>query len=256
MSHYLPSLAPPIAVTLVGVASSVSLVAGITSLSLFKGARVKRYASSIISISGYGIALFFLALWFSSGITFIEFYAPAIFNSPWAAAFAATVGVGLFFLRRNWLGMYGAVEIVGAAATLIICGFTAYGSTFQRASALLGAMYFLVRGMDNAEKGGLLSAIRRSLPKLGWREILAVVAMTVTVVAALIPDPDGDVMPPYMGSRDGTRLPVSAIECGNLFIVCDEAAWHEHERLVRGSPADRAQAESDAERRFSARRQR
>ncbi len=78
-------------------------------------------------------------------------------------------------------------------------------------------------------------------------------AFTVTgitgIISVAIVDPT-HVAPPYLGTAEGNAMPVSAIECGRMFIICDAPAWSEHDRLLAGSEADRAKAQAEAVARF------
>lgn len=174
LTYYLPSLSPPWPVVAFFVAS---VVLGVASFIAAWG--LGRDQSGSGAANGFGIAALFALLGafilfcFSSGMTIVAFYLPALFASPWSAVAAAIVGLLLFWLRKKNLGFYGAIEIVGAGVTLVVVAFNSYGSTAQRASALLGAIYFLIRGLDNAEKGELLSKIRVWVARGAIKSIIA-----------------------------------------------------------------------------------
>lgn len=196
--------------------------------------------------------------------TFLEFYAPVIFASAWIAPFSGLAGLSLFLLRRKRLDIYGMIEICAAVVAIGVCAFNAGGSASQRAVALLTATYFLVRGLDNADKGKLLHSIKRWFrhsetltrilkqrrrPRAGYATVAFFVIGIVGIF--VLPRPDNAVPPPYMSNKDGTRLPLSPVHCGDLFVVCDEAAWRARDHLIHGSEAERRKAEQKATDRFN-----
>lgn len=253
MAHYLPPITPPVIVTF-GLTFSLAIFIGLLVVRKFSG-RVSKSKVSADLIAGSVFLFCFstLLLFTSSGITLMTFYVPAVFSSPWAALTAGVLGLGMFALRRSYQGVYGAIEIVGACITLGICGFTDYGSTPQRLIALLGGMYFLVRGLDNADKGGLVPILKRLHAHLGyWSIVNIALILSVVVAVSLLPSRYDAIGPPYIEGRDGSRVPVSAIKCGDLFIICDESAWREHARLLRATRSERGRAETEAEARYNA----
>ncbi|GAA0300097.1 hypothetical protein GCM10009087_07420 [Sphingomonas oligophenolica] len=214
----------------------------------------RRIGGDLLKVGGLTFGFGVLMLLGTSGLTFVEFYLPAIFASPWAALLAGLIAICLFALRKISPATYGAIEIAGAIGTLTVLGFSSFGSPFQRGISLITAAYFLIRGLDNAEKGLLHRRFLTSLRKLSdWRK-----AAPLVLIVAFIPliawlsanNRFAAIKPPFLGGKGGERLPVSAIECGEPFIVCDESAWRQHERLENGTAADRAQAEADANARF------
>lgn len=215
-----------------------------------------RKTDSTLPLQVFGTAALLLALCVvgllvSSFATFVDFYLPVFFASPWAAAGVAVAGVGLYWLRSRWLHVYAALEIAGAIATSVICAFTSYGSPLARGAALLTATYFLVRGLDNAEKGKLFPRIRLYARRTGWRgALMLALVLPVALMPLYLTNPDADVAPPFLSSKEGARIPVSPMRCGSTLITCDEAAWRERERLINGTPEDRARAEADADRRL------
>jgi len=204
-----------------------------------------------IQVFGAGIVLLFMCvigLLITTFPTFATFYLPVFFASPWAALGVVLLGGGLYWIRSKWLQFYAALEIIGAIATSVVCAFTNYGSPLARAVALLTATYFLVRGLDNAEKGKLFPKLRQLARRAGWQGVIIAALVIPFVVMMRFFNPDADIPPPFMSSKEGARMPVSPMRCGQLLITCDEAAWRQRERLLRGTPEDRARAEADAER--------
>ena len=251
-AYYLPPLTPPQEVLwtfLIGAGGLFSLAAVIA---FYHGQGRKMALSLFSGIAGLAFGMGFITLLESSGATFLQFYAPMIFSSTWIALVAGILAMLLFAIRKISLGTYAAIEISGAVSTLIVVGANSFGSATQRASALLTAIYFLIRGLDNAEKAMLHLAIGRAY--LDWKsrplkyKLTAAVPLLAPSVL-LLPNPDRSIVPPYASGIHGGRLPVSAIHCGSPIVFCDEAAWHEHERLLRGSAEDRARAELEAEKR-------
>jgi len=207
---------------------------------------------AVASIGGIAIGWAFLSGLPNVAGPFFEYYVPAIFASGWAAVAAILLALALYMLRRSYLGAYGAVEIIGALATIFVCASTNYGSPFERGAALAGAVYFLVRGLDNAEKGdfwiGAFAKIRRFRPSPS----LVVAWCTITLMVCLMfyTESRQTVEPPYMVDiRGGDRTPVSPMMCGRLYIECDAAAWREHRRLKLGTQAQRDAAERAADQR-------
>ena len=167
----------------------------------------------LVNVGGFLIALAIL-LWLTTAVPLVwTFYVPALFASPWIGIAAALLGLALWAIRRVWLGAYGGLEIIAAIATIAICALSHYGSGFQRGIALLGAIYFLVRGLDNAEKGRLLADLR-GVPKRVWKVLgtWALGAALFTALATLLPRPD--IEPPYLEGAHGGVLPASATDCG------------------------------------------
>ena len=243
--YFLPPLGPPAFVIFLFAASIALIAASVFLRTNWQSHQAKRLERLSLDSGVFGLFASIVFLWMSSGITLVDFYLPALFASPWAAAGALLIALALFGLRKAHLGVYGGLEIAGACVTLAICGFTSYGSALQRAAALLGAVYFFVRGLDNADKGDLIGVLRRvSSHRRTWYLAATFVAVAIVVV---LPRPP--VRPPFMANFDGTELPVSAVSCGDLFIVCDEAAWREHQRLLVATNAERASAEVQAEKR-------
>jgi hypothetical protein len=205
--------------------------------------------TGLIEVGGISIALAIL-LWITTAVPIVSaFYVPALFASPWIGLAATLLGLALWGIRRVWLGAYGGLEVIAAMVTIAICAFSEYVSGFQRGIALLGAIYFLVRGLDNVEKGELLTDLRR-VPKRVWKYIAtaALGAAIVTAFATLLPGPG--IEPPYLEGVHGGVLPASATDCGRPFVVCDTAAWIENRRLRAATHAERVLAEREAEQRF------
>jgi hypothetical protein len=210
---------------------------------------MSRVQAGLIDVGGLSIALA-IFLWLTAAVPLVAtFYIPALFASPWIAVAATLLGLALWAIRRVWLGAYGGLEVIAALVTIAICAFSQYGSDFQRGIALLGAIYFLVRGLDNAEKGHLLADLRRA-PKRVWKigGAGALGAAVLTAFAILLPGPS--IEPPYLESAYGGVMPVSATDCGRPFVVCDRAAWIENRRLRTASNTERALAEREATRRY------
>jgi len=195
----------------------------------------------------------FLITLLTVGPTFAQYYLPVAFNSSWAALVAMLLGIGLFAIRKNALAWYAAVEIVGAAATLIVCAASSYGSSSQRAAALVGGIYFLIRGLDNADRGDLLNKLKELQVRV---PPTAVVGATFLLTALFAPTfmevGRAPPTPPFLAGAYGDRVPVSPLKCGSSFVVCDEAAWRERERLLHATPAERAEAERSANARAEA----
>lgn len=230
---FLPSLAPPDEVLLM-----IWLCALAVGLSVIFRATRKRNSETIATL----LMLFAFslgmnaasALFFTSVAPFIFFYLPIWFYSPWSAAAASIIAIMLYVVRKRAQGIYGLLEIIGAVGTMIVVASTKYGSAASRAAALLGAVYFLIRGLDNADKGNLGPQLAGWLRQSGlgsWIVVLLAMASIVLMgwLFALAQRPP--VAPPYMMGRFG-RFPVSAMKCGSKLVFCDKAAWREHDRLV------------------------
>lgn len=252
MAYFLPPLTPPpLVIWTLGV-SVAGVCIGALTRAVGPAPKFVEGATRLMVGSGYLFLLGLFLLLSSSGLTFFDFYAPAIFESPWIAPIAIALGLALFGIRKFWLGAYGAIEILGALATVVVCALTQYGSTFERGAALLGAIYFLVRGLDNAEKGNLASMIVSNVRQNAFPALLIpatlIIAMAFLVV---MPEGDGNIPPPYLGGARGERVPVSPIQCGGIWIVCDRASWELKEQLLNGTQEERDAAEDVADRRKS-----
>ena len=247
---FLPPLWPPTFVWIAFVAGiAVALIASL----LCSGRWISKATRNILrGIAAAVILAAAMGFIIATNQTLGDFYVPALFNSPFAALAALVLGYWLYRLRAKYLHLYAALELVGAVATITICAITPYGSSYARAAALLTAIYFLVRGMDNAEKGKLFRRLRVCKRKVGSRNLVIwAVLMSFGLALGVWSDSqDRDVAAPYRSKEGGGRTPVSALECGGFFIVCDEAAWRERDRLMNGTPADRARAEQDVARRL------
>lgn len=227
-------------------------ISGLVHLLVSDSGLPRRIGIELLKLGGFALALAFLMLLLTSGLTFIDFYLPAIFASPWAALLAGFVAICLFALRKVSLATYGAIEIAGATVTLAVLGFSSFGSPFQRGISLLTAAYFLIRGLENAEKGHLhhhlLSSLRSLRRPSNWRQIYILCIPLAVWLSAT--GPSSAIKPPFLEDRFGQRLPVSAIKCGQPFIKCDESAWRQHEQLANGTAADRAKSEAEAKARY------
>ncbi len=248
-TQYLPSLAPPAAVWVFGVAAALLFGCSRFVIWVWPHGRNLKISFTLQIFAGLCLALFLLGLTFSSFETFAIYYLPVIFASRWAAAVVVVAGFALFWLRTKWLRIYAMVEIGAAIATAIICAGTSYVTPLARGAALLTATYFLIRGLDNASKAGLIESTGKYIRKYGPKYWPFAILWVSAIVLQFSKRPS-EILPPYMVNVDGRRSPVSAVRCGRPFIVCDEPAWRERERLLRGHPADRARAEAEAERRF------
>lgn len=241
---YLPPLTPP---TIVWVGLVVSGALLPIAILLTSGGWLSRKngGARIVTVAAFLFLGSAVGLLVTSFFTFMMFYIPAFFNSPLAAVFAIGAGFGLYWLKKNRLHLYAAAEIIGAGGTLIACVFTPYGSPLARTAALVAGIYFLVRGLENAEKSELWSKLRQRLRNLERPDWLIMAVGLATMVNAILPRPEV-IDPPYMANKDGSQTPVSPLDCGGFFIVCDEAAWRERDRLLRSTPADRARSEQEA----------
>ena len=161
MTYYLPPLSPPWYVGAVFVLGIAILAP--TFLFRKRLSRLKTVALAVIggSLAGLGT----LGIYFSSFVTFIEFYIPPFFMSGYAALAAIPIGIALFELRRRQRGIYGALEVLGAAIAIVVTAGAQYATWSQRAIALLGAIYFVVRGLDNANEGKLIEKLSPPLGK-------------------------------------------------------------------------------------------
>lgn len=222
-----------------------------------KSERAQNLSNKLFDASFVPVTIFFVGVMFSTVPTLVEFYLPALFDSTWAAVAAMIVGLLLFWLRKAKPARYAALEILGALATMTVCGSSQYGTPYQRGTALLAATYFLIRGLDNADKGNLLGRLAtraRTLAALDRRR-LALIALVFIMfpigLAASIASKKG-LSPPYLDTARGGGIPVSALECGDLWVVCDEAAWRRREALIRGSAKDRARDKIDVDARVDA----
>ena len=249
MTNFSPPLLPPLE-TMVGIAIACFLL-----LSAWLLSKLERSGWPVnpkgMAVAG-GFLLFFAAahaLAFSGGV-FIAFYASPLFRSPWIALVALVVGLALFALRRFQQGLYGGLEILGSIATIIVCASTPYGSDFERAAALLGAIYFFVRGLDNADKGELKRLVANLYRLVGAKKAMLFAGFCVAVggifaVAALRRD-DG-IPPPYIESYTGERLPIHPLWCHRVYSVCDQKSWEDWSRLRRAPPEELARANADFE---------
>jgi len=248
MTYYLPPLTPPTYVVVVGLVSGLFVMLGLISKRFTKGPAVERVGKALFQVGWLGTLVFFCGALFSSGITFLYFYLPALFDSAWAALAAFVIGIGLFVLRKRQLAIYAGLEIGGAFLTIAVCALTQYGSSYQRAIALMTAIYFLIRGLDNADKGDLYSKLKVHFKRMKRREKFVAFIMGIGLIIGTGTSIYSEILvaPPYMSSPRGV-FPVSVMECGGLFIVCDEKAWREHKRLQTGTIEDRRQAVRIAE---------
>ena len=238
----LPPLYPP-PEALIGVVASVCVL--VLCRIAIKKVRAGQWAGVVRTIqlmSAASICVFLLLAVGTVGGRFFSFYFPVIFASKWAAIIAAFFGVGLFILRKKWLGLYGALEVIGAIVTICICAFIENGSTFQRASALLGATYFLVRGLDNAEKGGVGEFVWpeiRSLLSGNGAKVIVIASFTLSAIGIVVVvnhnSPHEKIAPPYIESYTGKRVKVTPQYCDRIFVICDKKAWDEYRRLKNGA---------------------
>lgn len=202
------------------------------------------FGQKALSIGAAGLlGAIFLSL-FSVLPTILFFYAPEVFASRWVSIFALIAGIILFELRKRRLDLYGALEILGAVAAIVVCATNSTGTPSQRAMALITATYFLVRGLDNAERGQLKTTLRLAYPSIR-RGLLMLLggAMFMAIVVAGSWGRNSDVKPPYMSNHDGSVIPLSPMWCGGAFVICDESAWRERSRLMQGPESGRKAAE-------------
>ena len=248
MEGYLPPLTPPTWVIVLGACVLSSFIASVIISRFFSTPNTKQISKLALAAGLYGSVALFFSLIMSSGSTFFSFYVPALFESPWAAPFAIFAGLILFAIRKFRLELYSFVEIIGALLTIAVVASTSYGTAFQRGAALITSIYFLIRGLDNADKSDLQGKIKIWFQKNSWGEILSRGGAAIIMVAVLIGSFNLKplVAPPYMSSVKSSDLPVSALECGEIFIVCDENAWRERERLLKATPEERARSYKEA----------
>lgn len=222
-----------------GVASAIVLIFAMAIRRVFS--QQNKRALEFVEISSallLAVSLLISAATISE--TLINFYLPTIFLSPWAAVGSFVAGLLLFALRKKYLGIYGIIEVVGAIVTTIICAITVYGSSVERAAALLGATYFLIRGLDNVDKGNVVPTVAAWIEYRRYIDYKGALAVAVGVLAFAVSTirEEDMVQPPYLVDiRSGARTPVPATMCGRAFIVCDRAAWRESNRLKAASVA-------------------
>lgn len=189
--------------------------------------------------------------------TIVDFYLPALFRSHLVGIAAVTVAVILYLVRKNARWLYALIEIAGAILAINVAAIPSGISFSQRAVTVVGAIYFLVRGLDNAEQGMLWAKLweaRHFLPKnIGRQGAIVAVVVAVLGIGAVSRSRLADVAPPYMTSAEKPdKMPVSPMECGELFVTCDERSWHRRARLIHGTDLERTDARIDAERRWKA----
>lgn len=247
MTVLLPPLQPPgwvIAVAAISIIlfmfSAGTLIAGGSS------SRAAPTAERFVGISIMGLLLALTGAFFSSGQTLLTVYLPVLFLSPWAAVAAGVLGLILFQVRKKALHVYAVLELAGACLALATSAFSDAGTAGTRGAALLGAMYFLIRGLDNADRGKLVEKAKKRFADMPARRrwTIGVVGVFSILMFSAVALWAPRYTPPYMIGR--FPLPVSAMRCGEVMVVCDAAAWRQRERLDRGSDADRAAAEAAA----------
>lgn len=252
MTGYLPTLWPPFeALVSLGV-MTLGFGGGLLLRSPTASERMQKLRLTMLNVGAFFAIMSLIFLATSTFQTFAMFYVPAIFMSPWAAVAAIMIAIPLFILRKYHLGTYGLFEIVGALATIFVCASVKQDDVFQRGAALTAAVYFLIRGLDNADKAKLPSKLAE-LASLVWKimckkrriaKLLGYVALMA--LAIYIPSLAPRYDPPYFyGPKTGFR-PASPLECGRWSVVCDEKAWREHDRLMKASEGEREQSWADA----------
>lgn len=250
-TEMLSTLQPPGWVIVVAAISIVvfAFSAG-TLIAVGPNSRVASTAERAVEISVMGLLVALGGAFFSSGQTLLTVYLPALFLSPWAAVATGGLGLMLFQVRKKALHAYAVLEIAGACLALAASAFSDAGTAGARAAALLGAMYFLIRGLDNADKGELVTKAKKRLADMPVRRrwMIGVLGVSWVIMFAAMALWAPRFTPPYMVGR--LRLPVSALRCGEVLVVCDANAWRQRERLIRGSDADRAAAEAAARNRI------
>ncbi len=211
-----------------------------------------------IAAAPFSLLFMIFFSWFVGSInTITEFYLPALFYSRWIALVSFALAIVLFFIRKHAKWLYALIEISGACLALYVSAIPSAIPVTQRAVTLVGAIYFLIRGLDNAEQGRLpqkLGEAIRLFPRHYVRLLTAaVVAGLVITVGIASRNRFADVKPPYRSLvKSPMPIPVSPLECGQLWVVCDEGSWRERDRLLAGSAAERAAAEGTAEARRNA----
>lgn len=238
MTQAAPAYVPPFTVSLwviapFGVALAVLLfgitMARVATLPVAGKAGIAiAVMASVVAVMSGGIILV------QGAAYLLTYYSRPFFESKWVAIAAFVLGLLLFWLRSRRLYLYAAIELAGAMAAILVCALSTYGTASQRASALLGAVYFLIRGLDNADKGKLLEQVRANVGAL-----IAIVAFFAIIGAAVAWGRS------YREDVRATRFsaPVSPERCGDTLVFCNAGAWREHWRLRTLTPAQRAQAE-------------
>ncbi len=244
MQHYLPPLTPEPITIYLGLAGAGTLAVAAIGL---RYSRLPEWVLEFLFRISMFLGLFFVVtLLASTGGTLVNFYLPALFDSPWVAIAAIFVAFCLFTMRVYCLHIYASIEILGALATIFICSFTQYGTTSQRAAALLAATYFLIRGLDNGRNASLGQMIVNRIQNYSWKQIFIFpIAIASAMFFAIFVSTWPRISPPYMTNIKGPPRPISALYCRSAFVVCDEVAWREYERLQAGTPEDRAQSYRD-----------
>lgn len=85
-----------------------------------------------------------------AGKSLVERLLNDVFN---LSLFTFILGVLLFLFRRSDRALYGAAEIVFAMGTAAFIGWQADGGTLTRLLGVAGALYIIVRGLDNLDVG-------------------------------------------------------------------------------------------------------
>ncbi len=76
----------------------------------------------------------------------------SITSAPYTIAAAIIFGIAFFWFRCRAPLYYGLSEIAAAIMTIAVSSSTTAGGGFGRIVGLLGAVYILVRGLDNMDK--------------------------------------------------------------------------------------------------------
>lgn len=235
----LPPLWPPLWVWHVAAYSLVPVAASVLVMRSFvvdekNGSNLGRRPDGLgcMSLGCLGYFLVIVGLVFSSGIRLVLFYFPALFASPFMGAAAIPLAIALFILREKRLALYGLLEIAGACATVLYTGIVQQPTAGARAAAILGAMYFVVRGLDNAKKGLLWSQLKGLFKTHGIYAATAGMFMVAASFTFVVLIASGRVPVPFALGWWGIPKPVSPEECGGFLVVCDTASWKLYEKMV------------------------
>lgn len=256
MSTFLPPLVPSWS-GLIPVLGTTGIVSA-----AWAGSRRRRYLSEDSPSTGLpGIAAAAVLIWMIWSLfyadTIYHYYLPALYHSQWLGAAVAVLAVFLYFVRKRARWFYAVLEIAGAAAAIYVTTAPSNLPFVQRVVAIVGAIYFLIRGLDNADQGGLWKMLRsRSLELRVIIPVISIAGAAATIIfygadsSQKNPHPFPD--PPFALYADKLMRPVSAARCGEPFVTCSEENWRERTRLLAGTEKDRDAAELDADRRFDA----
>lgn len=189
--------------------------------------------------------------------TMYNFYLPALYHSQWLGLVVACIAITLYFLRKEARWFYALLEIIGASLAIYVTTIPSDLPFAQRAVAIVGAVYFLIRGLDNADQGKLWKKIWTTFATSPRLAVVVILFSALGTAAGMFVEKSDRLQHPMPDLPAGAYThdlwrPVSAIKCGQPFVSCSKENWIERERLLAGTPKERATAELEADRRFDA----